>query len=178
MKVSVEENRSATKWSFGVLAVRLLWATLNPFFRFSPRQFWGWRRFMLRAFGARIGRKVHIYPSVVIAIPWTLDIGDLTAVGDRVILYSLGLISIGERTTVSQGVHICAGSHDYSKPDRPLTKKPITIGCDAWICADAFLGPGVSVGNDSIVGARSVVIHDIDDAVMVGGNPARKIKNL
>ena len=178
MKVAVEDNRSARKWSLGVLAARILRATVNPFFRFSPRQLWGWRRFMLRAFGARIGKNVHIYPSVNIAIPWNLDIGDLTAIGDRVILYSLGLITIGQRATVSQGAHICAGSHDYSKPDRPLTKTPITIGNDAWICADAFLGPDVSVGSDAIVGARAVVVKDVADAVMVGGNPARKIKDL
>jgi len=176
LKLDIMLNRKAHKWSFGELLARLLWDALHPLFRFSPRVFWGWRIWMLRAFGAKIGRHVHIYPSVRIVIPWNLNIGDQTAVGDRAILYALGLITLGDRVTISQGVHICAGSHDYSRADRPLLKPPVTVGDDTWIAADAFIGPGVTVGRGTIVGARSVVMKDIGDQVIVAGNPARVIK--
>lgn len=175
-RLDVERNRGARKWTRAELAGRAAWSMANPLFRLSPRLFWGWRRTMLRLFGARIGRDAHIYPSVRIAIPWNLDIGDQAAVGDHVILYSLGNITIGARATVSQGAHLCAGSHDLSRADRPLTKPPIRIGDDAWIAADAFIGPGVTVGNRAVVGARTVVVKDIDSGWIVAGNPARLIR--
>jgi putative colanic acid biosynthesis acetyltransferase WcaF len=137
---------------------------------------WGWRRALLRLFGARIGREVHIYPSVRIAIPWNLAIGDQSAVGDRAILYALGPITLGKRVTVSQGAHLCAGTHDYRDPAMPLRKPPIVIGREAWICADAFVGPGVHIGVRAIVGARCVVMKNVaPDAIMIG-NPARLLR--
>jgi putative colanic acid biosynthesis acetyltransferase WcaF len=145
-------------------------------FACSQRQLWGWRRFLLRLFGARIGREVHIYPSVRIAIPRNLAIGDEAAVGDRAILYALGPITLAERATISQGAHLCAGTHDYRDPAMPLLKSPIAIGPDAWICTEAFVGPGVRVGPRAIVGARCVVMHDVaPDAIMIG-NPARRLR--
>lgn len=111
-------------------------------------------------------------------MPWNLDIRDDVAIGDRVILYALGPIAIGERTTVSQGAHLCAGSHNWRDPAMPLTKPPIRIGSDVWICADVFVGPNVSVGDQSIVGARSVVTKNIDNNIVVGGNPAQVITRL
>ncbi len=130
----------------------------------------------MRLFGARIGKHVHIYPNVKITIPWNLDIGDYAGVGDHVILYALGPISIGKAATVSQGAHLCAGTHDYHDAAMPLLKVPIEIGDNAWICADAFLGPGVSVGEGAIVGARAVVVKNVDQADIVAGNPARLVK--
>lgn len=127
---------------------------------------------LLRAFGAKIGRQVHIYPSVRVTIPWNIEIGDQAAVGHNSILYALGPICIGARATVSQNVHLCAGSHDYRDPAMPLLKLPIEIGDDAWICADAFVGPGVVVGVRSIVAARAVAVKDVPDGMIVGGNPA------
>lgn len=173
--LDIRANRSSTKWSRRALAGRALWAMARIFFVWSPRPAWGWRRFILRSFGARIGRDVHIYPSVRITIPWNLDIGDECAVGDGVILYALGPITIGRQVTVSQYAHLCAGSHDYRDPAMALLKPPIRIGDRAWICADAFIGPGSTVGDDAIVGARSVVVSDVPAGTIVGGNPARKI---
>lgn len=131
---------------------------------------------LLRLFGASVADNVHIYPTVRIAIPWNLTIGTHAAVGDRAILYALGPIRIGERCTISQGAHLCAGTHDYRDPTMPLVKSPITIGDDAWICADAFVGPGVTVGKFAIVGARAVVMNNVDENVIVIGNPAREIR--
>lgn len=110
-------------------------------------------------------------------IPWNLKIGDYAGVGDRVVLYALGSIQIGSFATVSQGAHLCAGTHDYNDPTLPLLKVPIKIGVGAWICADAFVGPGVTVGDGAIVGARAVVMKDVTPNTIVAGNPAKKIKD-
>jgi putative colanic acid biosynthesis acetyltransferase WcaF len=175
-QLDVAANRARRKWTAREQAGRLLWALAHPLFAWSPRPLWGWRRLLLRLFGARIGCAVHIYPSVRIAIPWNLAIGHEAAVGDRAILYALGPITLAERATVSQGAHLCAGTHDYRDPAMPLLKPPIIIGPDAWVCADAFVGPGVRVGPRAIVGARCVVMKDVEpDAVMIG-NPARLLR--
>jgi putative colanic acid biosynthesis acetyltransferase WcaF len=177
MTVDTRANRAAKKWSAKELAGRAWWeASRGVLFAWTPRPLWGLRRFVLRLFGARIGRRVHMHPTVRIAIPWTLSIGDDAGIGDRVILYGLGPISIGARATISQGAHLCAGSHDWRDPAMPLIKPPIVIGEDAWICADAFIGPDVTVGNRAIVGARAVVTKNVDADLIVGGNPAREIK--
>jgi putative colanic acid biosynthesis acetyltransferase WcaF len=130
---------------------------------------------MLRAFGAKIGREVHVHSSVRIIMPKNLTLGDYTAVGDRVLLYALGQIDIGANTTISQNAHLCAGSHDYRSASMPLLKPPISIGDGAWICADAFIGPDVRVGALAIVGARAVVVKDVASNTIVAGNPARAI---
>lgn len=173
MSIDVRANRAARKWTRREQAGRVIWALATPLFRLSPRPIWGWRRMLLRIFGARVGRDVHVYPTVRIAIPWNLTLGDGCAVGDHAILYALGPITIGARATISQGAHLCAGSHDLSRPDRSLTKPPITIGADAWIAADAFVGPGVSVGDGAVVGARAVAMKDIPADHVVVGNPAK-----
>ena len=133
---------------------------------------------MLRMFGAEIGDSVHVYPNVRITMPWNLKIDCEAAIGDRAILYALGHIRIGARATVSQGVHVCAGSHDISRPDRPLVQSSITIEKDTWVAADAFVGPGITVGAGAVVGARSVVVSDIPPNVVAAGNPARVIRPL
>jgi len=175
-RVDVSANRGARKWASREQAGRVLWALANPLFALSPRPLWGWRRMLLRAFGAKIGREVHIYPTARITMPWNIEIGDQAAVGDRVIVYALGPISIGARSTISQGAHICAGTHDISKPDRPLVKPAINIGEDVWVAADAFVGPGVTIGARAIAGARAVVVKDVKAGWIVAGNPARPIR--
>ncbi|MEO1291844.1 MAG: DapH/DapD/GlmU-related protein [Pseudomonadota bacterium] len=132
---------------------------------------------MLRLFGASIARDVHVYPTVRIAIPWNLSIGPQSAVGDRAILYALGPITLGEKVTVSQYAHLCAGSHDFARPDLPLTKPPITLEREVWVGADAFVGPGVSVGERAMIGARAVVMKAVPAGVLVIGNPARVLRN-
>lgn len=172
----IAANRRARKWSSRELIGRALWEILRgPLFGWTPRPLWAWRRGVLRLFGARIGRRAHIHPTVRVAIPWTLEIGDEAAIGDRAILYSLGAIRIGARATISQHAHLCAGTHDHRQPDMPLVKATIEIGEDAWICADAFVGPGVRVGARAIVGARAVAVRDVAPDTVVAGNPARAV---
>ncbi|WP_305967646.1 MULTISPECIES: acetyltransferase [unclassified Mameliella] len=176
-QIDVTANRAARKWSRREQAGRVLWALASPLFRYSPRPLWGWRRAMLRLFGAQVGRDVHVYPTVRITIPWNLVLEEGCAVGDRAILYALGPIRLGPRAAISQFAHLCAGSHDWRDPARPLIKPPITVGADAWVCADAFVGPGVTVGEGAILGARAVVMKDCPPHAILAGNPARPIRS-
>jgi putative colanic acid biosynthesis acetyltransferase WcaF len=171
--VDTAANRSQQKWTKGALCARLLWACCQPLFRWSPRLCWGWRRFLLRLFGARIGKQVHIHPAARIFIPWNLEVDSWSYVGFDCLLYNLGPMKIGERVTVSQRAHLCGGSHDFRDESMPLIKAPVTIGDGAWICADAFVGPGVTVGAKAIVGARAVAVRDVPEGKIVVGNPAR-----
>lgn len=171
--LDIAANRASRKWSAAEFAGRALWETIGAAaFRLSPRPLWAWRRLVLRLFGARIGAHVHLHPTVRIAVPWNLDIGDYAAVGDGAILYSLGRISVGARATISQYAHLCAGTHDHRRSDFPLVKAPIVIGEGAWICADAYVGPSVEIGALAIVGARAVAIRDIPPSMIAAGNPA------
>jgi putative colanic acid biosynthesis acetyltransferase WcaF len=176
--IDVESNRRSQKWTRREQAGRVLWALAHPVFRFSPRPMWGIRRVILRMFGAQVGSGAHVYPTVKIAIPWNIRLGEDCAVGDCAILYSLGVVRIGDRCTISQGAHLCAGTHDIADPARRLLKPPICVGNDAWVCADAFIGPGVTIGNGAIVGARAVVMRDVRPSVIVAGNPAQRIRSV
>ena len=140
--LDIKENRQARKYTLGEMTRRVLWTFAQPLFRFSPRPCFGWRRFLLRCFGAKIGRSVHVYPSATIYFPWNLEAGDESAISEHVFIYNLGRVTLGSRVTISHRAHLCAGTHDHTKPDFPLLRPPIVIGSDAWICADAFVGPG------------------------------------
>lgn len=174
--IDVAANRRARKWTRREQVGRVLWALVTPLFALSPRPLWGWRRMLLRLFGARVGKQVHIYPNVKITIPWNLDIGDHAGIGDHAILYALGAIRIGRSATISQGAHLCAGTHDYHDPAMPLLKLPIIVGEGVWICADAFIGPSVTIETNAIVAARAVVVKDVASNMIVAGNPAKPIK--
>lgn len=174
--LDIAKNRRASNWTRKELLGRALWEYFGKWvFAAIPRPLWAVRCAILRLFGGRVGRNVHVFPSVRIAVPWNLDIGDEAAVGDRVILYNLGRLVIGPSATISQGAHLCGGTHDFRRPHLPLVKSPITIGAGAWICADAFVGPGVTVGELAVVGARAVVVRNVSAKDIVAGNPARSL---
>ena len=176
MFLDIQSNRAATKYSRSEIFRRILWAVGQWLFRFSPRPFFGWRRFVLRCFGARIGAHVNTYPSTRIYFPWNLTSGDWSAIGEDVLIYNLGPVTLGEKVTISHRAHLCAGTHDHAQPDLPLLKPPIEIKDQAWICAEAFVGPGVTVGEGAVVGARAVVVKDVEPWTIVAGNPARIVK--
>lgn len=174
--LDIAKNRRASNWTRKELLGRALWEYFGTLvFAAMPRPFWAMRCAILSLFGARIGRNVHLCPSVRIAVPWNLEIGDEVAVGDRVTLYNLGRLAIGPSATISQGAHLCGGTHDFRRTHLPLVKSPITIGAGAWICADAFVGPGVTVGELAVVGARAVVVRNVGPKEIVAGNPARRL---
>ena len=131
---------------------------------------------VLRAFGAQVGPAVRIRRTVRIEMPWNLRIGEESSVGDHAILYSLGTITIGKLVSISQYAHLCAGTHDYTTRAMTLLRPPIVIEDEVWIAADAFVGPGVTVGARSVVAARAVVVKDVPPDQVVGGNPATFLK--
>ncbi len=157
--------------------LRALWAVVYlMFFRISPRPFHLWRVLLLRVFGARIGRGCHIYPSVKVWAPWNLQIGNFSGVGDGANLYSMDRIEIGDYVAISQGAMLCGGTHDYNSPNFQLVVKPIVVGTHAWVCAEAFLHPGVIVPEGVVIGARAVVTKSLPLAWAVyAGNPCRKV---
>jgi putative colanic acid biosynthesis acetyltransferase WcaF len=175
VRLDIAANRRSSSYSRRELAARLMWSFAQPLFRFSPRPLFAWRRGLLRLFGADVGEHVHIYPSARIFIPWNVSIGAWSSIGDDTLVYSLGKVTIGSRVTISHRAHLCAGSHDYRRADMPLLKLPIVVGDDAWICADAFVGPNVAVGPGSVVGAAAVVVRDVPAWQVVAGNPARSV---
>lgn len=174
--IRTDINRASKNYTRYENFLRVLWGGIRLFFRYSPRIFFAWRVFLLRIFGAKIGRNVHIYNTAVIYMPWNLEIGDWSAIGENALIYNLGWIQIGKNTTISQRVHLCGGTHDYTQSSLPLIKKPIHICDNAWVCADAFIGPDVTVGEGAIVGARAVVTKEVRPWTIVAGNPAKFIK--
>lgn len=175
--LAIEANREARKYTKAEQAKRVLWIFGLLLFRVTPRPCFGVRRAILRLFGARVGREVNTYPSTHIYFPWNLAVDDYASIGEWTLIYNLGPVTIGKAASVSHRAHLCAGTHDYSQVDLPLLKLPVTIGDNAWICADAFVGPGVRVGAGAVVGARAVVVRDVEPWVVCAGNPARFIKN-
>jgi putative colanic acid biosynthesis acetyltransferase WcaF len=174
--LNISANRKTEKYSRKEQLMRVLWGLFSPLFHFSPRPFFCWRRVFLRLFGSKIGKHVHVYSSATIYMPWNLEVGDWSSIGEHAYIYNLGRVRIGKKATISHRAHICAGTHDYTYPDLPLRKPPITILDQAWLCADAFVGPGVVVGEGAVVGARAVVTKDVPAWTVVAGNPAHFVK--
>lgn len=171
------ELRHQSPWTLRQRLGRALWSVTHAtLFRWSPRPLYGFRAALLRLFGARIGAHVKIHPTVSIAVPWHLDIGDHSAIGDCAILYSLGKITLGQYVTISQYAHLCAGTHETKTRAMTLLRPPITIGDDVWVATDAFVGPGVTIGARTLLGARSSAFSDLPPDVVAVGSPARPIK--
>lgn len=146
-------------------------------FRPTPR--WalhGWRRFLLRGFGAKVGAGCRIAPSCRVWAPWNLSMGEFSALGDGVDCYSMGRIFIGSKVAVSQRSFLCAGSHDTRSLSRPLTTGPIVIEDHVWIAAESFVHPNVVIREGAVIGARSVVLKDMPAWSICAGNPCRRIK--
>jgi len=178
LSASVLQMRpESSPWTFREKLGRAIWMVCGrPVFRMSFHNWYPFRAWLLRLFGARIGEGVALRPTVSIEVPWMLDIDDEATVGDYAILYSLGRIRVGKRAIISQYAHLCAGTHDYTDHTFRLIRSPVTIGDDVWIGADAFVGPGVSVGRLSVLGARSSAYKDLPPQQVCVGNPARPLK--
>ena len=141
---------------------RMLWGIVwLLLFRPTPRNLHGWRRFLLRLFGAKIGQGVHPYPSAKIWAPWNLEMADHSCLSEAVDCYCVDKITIGAHSTVSQYSFLCTASHDYTDPKMPLTTAPIVIGEKVWVAADVFVAPGVTLNNGAVVGVRSSVFKDV-----------------
>ena len=165
-RLSVGNKVARTLWQF-------VWLAL---YRPTPRNFHSWRCFLLRIFGAQLGRAVHPYPSARIWAPWNLEMGDHACLSERVDCYCVDKIRIGAHSTVSQYSFLCTASHDYKKHGMPLVSAPIMIGARVWITADVFVGPGVTIGDGAVVTARSSVFSDIPPWMVARGNPAVPVR--
>jgi len=156
---------------------RLAWSCVQAtIFRWSFHNWYGVRRALLRMFGARLDSSANVRRTVLVECPWNLSMGAESSVGDRAILYCLGTVRIGRNVTVSQGVHLCAGSHDSRRREMPLVRPGIDIGDEAWVAADAFVGPGVRVGEGAVLAARGVAFDDLEPWTIYRGNPAAKVR--
>ena len=177
MEAADHIQRSRSPYTFRVKVMRVLWMLFGQTaLRLTFHNWYGVRRAVLRLFGATMAPTARVRASVRVEQPWNLTIGDNTMVGDSVVLYCLGKVKIGANCSLSQYAHLCAGTHDYTKPDMPLMTLPITLGDEVWIAADAFVGPGVEVGDGVVVGARSSVHRDLEPWFVYAGNPVQKIK--
>lgn len=156
--------------------VRALWGGVwLVLFRPSPTPLHGWRRFLLRCFGARVGAGAHPYPSAKVWAPWNLVMGEHSCLSHHVDCYCVDKIELGAHATVSQYSFLCTATHDYTQRDMPLVTAPIYIGAQAWVTADVFVGPGVTVGEGAVVGARSTVLRNVEPWTVVAGNPPKRI---
>jgi putative colanic acid biosynthesis acetyltransferase WcaF len=168
-----------TPYSGKEIAGRLLWAFVQAtVFRWSPRAFHGFRARLLRLFGAKIPEpsKIVVFPTAKVVFPWRLSLAPRSMVGPGCTLYNLADISLLRGANISQNSHLCAGTHDYSRWSMPLVTKPIVVGENAWVGADVFVGPGVTIGELCVVGARSVVVKDLPPRTVCAGNPCRVLK--
>lgn len=151
----------------------LLWQTVQQtLFAWSPQPAYGWRRWLLRLFGAEVGKGVLVRPTARVTYPWKVKLGNHCWIGDHAELYSLGPIAIGSNAVISQRSYICAATHDYMDIAFPLVAKPIVVEREAWVAADCFIAPGVTIGVGSIVAARSTVLKDVPPAAIYAGSPA------
>jgi putative colanic acid biosynthesis acetyltransferase WcaF len=159
------------------LVVQLWWMVQATLFALSPQFMYSWRRFLLRAFGAKIGKSVIIRSSVKTTYPWKVRIGDYSWIGDDVVLYSLGEIEIGNHTVVSQRSYICTGSHHYNSESFDIYSEKITIGDKCWLATDVYVAPSVTIEDFTVVGARSSVFKDLPSNKVCIGNPAKPFKD-
>ena len=156
---------------------RIIWHFVNAtLFRLFPSSFMkGWRNMLLRLFGAKIDKDALIYASCTIFAPWNLVVGR-SCIGPHTIIYNKDMIKIGDESVVSQYSFLCTAGHDIESLILPMKSSPIIIQDRVWVASQAFVGMGVTLGKGSIVGARSVVIKDVEPWTVVGGNPAKFIK--
>jgi putative colanic acid biosynthesis acetyltransferase WcaF len=157
-------------------AIRMVWEFVqSTILRALPRRSFRTRGRILSLFGAKIGRSAKVCKGVRIRHPWLLEIAEYSEIGEGTEIYNLGRISIGAHTVISQRAFLCAGTHDLGLVSRPLLRPPISIGSGVWVCAGAFIGPGVTIGNNAVVGAFAVVVKNVEEAMVVAGNPARVV---
>lgn len=158
--------------------IRMLWTVVWGVFAWPlPRSIGsGWKRFLLRLFGAKIASTAIVYSTAKVYYPPNLVMGRYACLASDVDCYNVAPIYIGANTTISQGAYLCTASHDITDPLNPLITAPITIEDQAWVAAGAFVGMGVTVGQGAVVGARAAVFKSVEPWIVVGGNPAKFIK--
>ncbi|HUB63312.1 MAG TPA: putative colanic acid biosynthesis acetyltransferase [Methylocella sp.] len=159
------------------LVIRTLWdVTWLLLGAWTPPPLFGWRRFLLRSFGAKISSTALIFGSARIWYPANTEIGNHVYIGRHAIIYSMAKITLDDNTVISYGAHLCTGTHDIDSPYFQTVAKPIRIKARAWVAAKAFVGPGITVGEGAVLGARGVAFYDLEPWTVYAGNPAKPIK--
>lgn len=160
------------------LLQRASWSLAQgTFFRWSPRFMWGWRRFLLRLFGATISPGARIYESCVIHNPRNISIGRNSWIGPWTEMYSVDKITIEDNVALAQHVLLYSASHDIYDPLFPTITAPIVIRSQSWLAACTFVGPGVTIGEGAVLGARSSAFSDLPPWSVCVGTPAKRIKD-
>lgn len=173
----VDISSAPSPHSVGNRAARVLWGVVQgTLFRWSPRPLHRWRVMLLRMFGARVSWRARPYPRCRVWAPWNLEMADFATLADDVDCYCVERISIGSHTTVSQYSYLCGATHDFERSKRPLVPLPIAIADQCWVAADVFVGPGTSIGQGTVVGARSSVFSDLPAWSVCVGTPARVVR--
>ena len=176
-ELRVDISNKPSPHGFRNRAARALWGLVYPLlFRPSPKLLHGWRRFLLRCFGADISPKARVHPRAKIWGPWNLTMGDHATMADYVDCYCVDRIRIGNHTTVSQYTYLCGATHDFEHRNFLLRPGPISIGSQCWLAADVFVGPNVTIGEGAVVGARSSVFRDLPPWTVCVGTPARPVR--
>ena len=168
-KDSLSKGNKLRRLLWNVFCVVLFRPFAGPLFR-------RWRNMVLRLFGMKMGSNCAVNASVKIWAPWNVILGQFVSIGAKSKVYAVDNITIDDKVTISQGVYLCTASHDISYINKPLIHKPIKINAFAWVCADAFVSMGVTIGEGAVVGARAAVFKDVEPWTVVGGNPAKFIK--
>lgn len=156
---------------------RLAWTLVwKSFGIWTPTPMHAWRNFLVRCFGGQIAHTAKIYPGVHIWYPPNLIMGQFSCIGTKANCYCMAPITFKTYALVSQGAHLCSGTHDIDDPHFQLQTRPITIESNAWVAAEAFVGPGVTIGEGAVLGARGVAFRDLDAWTVYVGNPAKALR--
>lgn len=151
----------------------VVWGLLGSW---TPVPLHAWRRMLLRLFGARLHPTSKVYPRVQVWYPPNLEMDAYACMGQGVICYSMAPVKLDAYALVSQRAHLCAGTHDVDDPDFQLVAKPIHLKANAWVAAEAFVGPGVDVGEGAVLGARAVAFKDLEPWTIYVGSPAKAVR--
>ena len=164
-------------FSLGNRITRVVWGlTWLVLARFTPPPLHRWRRLVLLAFGARIGRGTRVHASVAIWLPRNLELGEQVLIGPGARLYNQGVIRIGAWSVISQRAHLCASTHQVDDPNFQLECRPIAVGERCWVAAEAFVGPGVTMGDGAVLAARGALFEDATADGIYRGNPATLVR--
>jgi putative colanic acid biosynthesis acetyltransferase WcaF len=164
-------------FSLGNRIRRLIWNTCRAtLYRMSPTPLHSWRSFLLRLFGATMGKNCHFYPGSKVWAPWNLICADQVTAGNGTEIYNPAPITLGSHAILSQDAYVCAATHDYDDPAFPLIAYAMNIGAYAWVCARASVAPGVNVGEGAVLGLGSVATRNLDAWTVYAGTPAVKVK--
>jgi putative colanic acid biosynthesis acetyltransferase WcaF len=157
---------------------RFIWYYINLlFFKSGIFPFYGIKTFLLKLFGAKIGKNVLIKPHVNIKYPWLLQLGNNIWIGENVWIDNLAEVKIGDNVCISQSALLLSGNHDYSVSTFDLMVKPIIIEDGVWVCAKAIICGGVICAQHSIISTASVLSTSTEAFGIYRGNPAVKIKD-